>query len=110
MHDSTILEPTYEESFTLLREVHDPTRTDPSHDEIFALSNHLGELVHSPISYTFIFCSIHLNEVWVKGLFFIVPHEEYGIYISPYIIYICSHILCYIMMIHIYMDAPMMFT
>ena len=24
------------------------------------------------------FCSISLNEVWVKGFFFMVPHEEYG--------------------------------
>ena len=24
------------------------------------------------------FCNIRLSEVWVKGLFFMVPHEEYG--------------------------------
>ena len=24
------------------------------------------------------FCSISLNEVWVKGFFLMVPHEEYG--------------------------------
>ena len=39
---------------------------------------HLGELVHSPTSYNSMFCSISLNEVWVKGFFFMVPHEEYG--------------------------------
>ena len=41
-------------------------------------------MVLSPTSYTSKFCSIHHNEVWVKGFFFIVPHEEYGIYISPF--------------------------
>ena len=50
---------------------------DPSHDETSALFDHLGELVHSPTSYNSMFCSISLNEVWVKGLFFMVPHEEY---------------------------------
>ena len=64
--------------------MHVPTPMDPSHDENFALSDHLGELVLSPTSYTSKFCRIHHNEVWVKGLFFIVPHEEYGIYISPF--------------------------
>ena len=56
---------------------------DPSHNEIFALSDHLGELVLSPTSYTSIFCIIHPNELWVKGFFFMVPHEDYGIPISP---------------------------
>ena len=84
VHDSTTLEPTYEESFTLLREVHDPTPMEPSHAETFALSDHLGELVHSPTSYTSRFCSIHPNEVWVKGFFFMVPHEEYETHISPF--------------------------
>ena len=28
--------------------------------------------------------SIYPNEVWVKDFFFMVPHEEYGIYISPF--------------------------
>jgi len=37
----------------------------------------LGELVHSPTSYNSLFCSISLNEVWVKGLFLVVPYEEY---------------------------------
>ena len=82
MHDSTTLEPTYEERGTLLREMHNPTPMEPSHDENFALSDHLGELVLSPTSYTSIFCSIHPNEVGVKGFFFMVPHEEYGIPIS----------------------------
>ena len=45
---------------------------------MFSLSNHLGDLFLSPTSYTFIFCSTHPNEVWVKGLFFMVPHEEHG--------------------------------
>ena len=70
VHDSTNLEPTYEESVTLLREMHVPTPMDPSHHEHFSLSNPLGELVLSPTLYTSIFCSIHPNEVWVKGFFF----------------------------------------
>ena len=44
----------------------------------------LGELVLSPTSYTSIFCSIHPNRVWVKGLFLMVPHEEYETPISPF--------------------------
>ena len=84
VHDSTTLEPTYEESFVFLREVHVPTPMDLSHDELFALSNHLGEMVLSPTSYTSTFCRIHPNEVWVKGFFFMVPHEEYGLSISPF--------------------------
>ena len=51
---------------------------DSSHDENFALSDHLGELVISPTSYTSKFFSIQPNEVWVKGFFFMAPHEEYG--------------------------------
>ena len=51
---------------------------DPYHDENYALFDHLGELVHSPTSYNSMFCSISLIEVWVKGFFFMVPHEEYG--------------------------------
>ena len=43
----------------------------------------VGELVLSPTSYTSKFCSIHPNEVWVKGSFFMVPHEEYKISIYP---------------------------
>ena len=79
VHDSTTLEQTYEESFSFLREVHVPTHMDPSHDENY----YLDELVLYPTSYTSKFCSIHHNEVWVKGLFFIVQHEEYVIYIYP---------------------------
>ena len=82
--DSTTLEPTHEESFEFLREVHNHTSMDPSHDVNFVISYHFGELALSPTSYTSKFCSIHHNEVWVKGFFFIVPHEEYGIYISPF--------------------------
>ena len=74
VHDSTTLEPTYEESVTVFMEVHNTTPMDPSHDEKIALSNHLGELVLSPTSHTSIFCSIHPNEVWVKRFFFMVPH------------------------------------
>ena len=48
------------------------------HDETSTLSDHLGEIVHSPTSYNSMFCIISLNEVWVKGFFFMVPHEEYG--------------------------------
>ena len=84
MHDSTTLEPTHEESFEFLREVHNPTHMDPSHHENFVLFDHLGELVLSPTYHTSKFCSINHNEVWVKGFFYIVPHEEYGIYISPF--------------------------
>ena len=84
VHDSTTLEPTHEESFEFLRKVHNPTSMDPSHDENFSLYNPFGDLVISPTSYISAFCSIHPNEVWVKGFFFIVPHEEYGIYISPF--------------------------
>ena len=78
LHDSNRLEPTYEEIFVFLREVHNPTPMDPSHDDNFSLTDHVGELVLSPISYTSKFCSIHPNEVWVKGFFLMVPHEEYG--------------------------------
>ena len=84
VHDSTTLELNHEEFFTLLREVHNTTPMDPLHDENFALSNHSGELVLSPTSYTLKFCSIHPNEVWLKGSFFMVPHEEYKISISPF--------------------------
>ena len=78
------LEPKHEEFFALLREVHNPTPMDPSHDENFSLSYHLGELVLSPTSYTSKFCSSHPNEVWVKGLFLMVQHEEYETPISPF--------------------------
>ena len=54
------------------------TSPKTSHDENFSLYNHLGEFVISPTSYTSKFCSIHPNEVWVKGFFFMMPHEEYG--------------------------------
>ena len=69
VYGSTTLEPTHEESFEFLREVHVTTPMDPSHDENFAFSDHLGDLVLSPTSYTSKFCSIHPNEVWVKGFF-----------------------------------------
>ena len=72
------MEPIYDKGFTLLKDLHDTTHTDPSHDENSAHFYHLGELVHSPTSYNSMFCSIRLNEVWVKGLFFMVQHEEYG--------------------------------
>ena len=84
VHDSTTLEPTYEESVIILREMHiNPTPMDPSHDENFSLSYHLSELVLSPTSYTSIFYSIDPNEVWVIGFFLMVPHEEYETPISP---------------------------
>ena len=75
----------------------------------------MGELFHSPTSYNSMFCSISLNVVWVKGFFFMVPHEEYGTprlifmmkWLEHIIIHICSGIICYVMMMHIYMDAPM---
>ena len=78
VHDSTTMEPTYEEIPTLLRNMHNPTPMDPSHDEIFSISDHFCELLLSPTSHTSKFCSIHPNEVWVKGFFFMVPHQEYG--------------------------------
>ena len=77
-HDSSTLEPIYDKGFTLLKVLHDTNHMDPSHDETSALFYHLDELVHSPTSYNSMFCSISLNEVWVKGFFFMVPHEEYG--------------------------------
>ena len=118
MHDSTTLEPTYEESFVFFRKVHVPNPMDPLHDENCALYDHLGELVLSPTSYTSKFCSIHPNEVWVKGFFLMVPHEEYELHISlfdddmtrvPSCLHLQQHPLLQ-MMIHIYMGAPMMFT
>ena len=68
-HDSSTLEPIYDKGFTLLKELHDMAHMDPSHYETSALFDHLGELVHSPTSYHFMFYSISLNEVWVKGFF-----------------------------------------
>ena len=84
MHDSTTLEQTNEEIYPFLREVNTPTPMYPSHDDNFSLSDHLVELVLSPTSYTSKICSIHPNEVWVKGFFSMVPHEEYGLCISPF--------------------------
>ena len=72
-HDSSTLEPIYDKGFTLLKEMHE---MDPSHDETSALFYHLGELVHSPTSYNCMFCNISLNEVWVKGFFFMVPQNS----------------------------------
>ena len=77
-HDCSTLEPIYDKGFTLLKELHDTTHMDPYHDENSALFDHLGALVHSPTSYNSMFCNISLNEVWVKGFFFMVPHEKYG--------------------------------
>ena len=77
-HDSSTLEPIYDKGFTLLKEIHDTTHMDPSHDENSALFDHLGELFHSPTSYNSMFSNIGLNEVWVIGFFFMVPHKEYG--------------------------------
>ena len=117
VHNSTTLEPTHEESFAFLREVNNPTPMDPPHDENFALYNPLGEFVLSPTSYTSKFCSIHPNEVWVKGFFYMVLHEEYELYIShfdddmirePYYLHLQQNPLLH-MMIHIYMDALMVF-
>jgi len=49
------LEPTYEESVTLLRDMHVPTPMNPSHDQNFSLSCHLGEsrfiLLHPTLPY-----------------------------------------------------------
>ena len=83
-HDSSTLEPIYDKCFTLLKEPHDTTHMDPYHDDTYAIFYHLGELFHSPTSYNSMFFSISLNEVWVKGFFLMVPHEEYGISISPF--------------------------
>ena len=75
---------------------------DPSHDEIFSLSDNLGDLVLSPASYSSKFCSNHPNEVWVKGFFFMLPHEENGLYIylfyddmirEPYSLHLQHHTL-----------------
>ena len=78
VHNSTTLEPTHEDFFSFYREVNNPTPMDTSHYDNFSLTDHLGELVLSPTSYTSKFCSSHPNEVWVKGLFLMVPHEEHG--------------------------------
>ena len=69
VHNSTTLEPTHEECFPFSREVNNPTPMDTSHYDNFSLTDHLGELVLSPTSYTSKFCSIHPNEVWVKCFF-----------------------------------------
>ena len=84
VHNSTTLEPTHEEIFAFSREVNNPTPMDTSHYDNFSLTDHLGELVLSPTSYTSKFCSSHPNEVWVKGFFFMVPHEELGHSIYPF--------------------------
>ena len=85
MHDSTILEPNHEDFFAFLRDqMHTHTPMGPLHDYKFSLFDNFCELVLSPTSYTSKFCSIHPNEVWVKGFFFMVPHEEYGLYVSPF--------------------------
>ena len=42
---------------------HNPIPMDPSHYDNFSLTDHLGELVLSPTSYTSKFCSSHPNEV-----------------------------------------------
>ena len=77
--NSTTLEPTHEEMFSFFREVHNPTPMDPSNDDNFALTDHLGELVLSPTSYTSKFCSSHPNELWVRGFFFMVPMKSMDI-------------------------------
>ena len=77
-HDSSTLKPIYNKGFTLLKALHDTTHMDASPDENSELFYHLGELFHSHTSYNSMFCCISLNEVWVKGFFFMVPHEEYG--------------------------------
>ena len=77
VHNSTTLEPTDEEIFAFSREVNNTNPMYTSHYDNFSLTDHVGELVLSPKSYTSKFCNIHTNEVWVKGLFFMVPHEEY---------------------------------
>ena len=76
--DSSTLEPIYDKGFTLLKELHNTTHMDSSHDENYSLFYHLGDLFHSPTSYNSMFCSTSLNGVWVKGIFLVVPHEEYG--------------------------------
>ena len=70
VHNSTTLEPIHEEIFAFFREVHNPTPIYTSHYDNFSLTDHLGELVLSPTSYTSKFCSSHPNEVWVKGFVF----------------------------------------
>ena len=77
-HDSSTLEPIYDKGFTLLKALHDTTYMDLSLDENYAFFYHLGDLVNSPTSYNSMFCNISLNEVWVRQLFLMVPHEEYG--------------------------------
>ena len=57
--DSPYIYEIYDKGFTLLKEMHNPTRMDPSHYDNFALTDHLGELVLSPTSYTSKFCNSH---------------------------------------------------
>ena len=64
--------------------MHLPTPMKPLNDEKFSLYNALGYLVLSPTFYTSTFCSIHPNDVWVKGFFLMIPHEEYETPISPF--------------------------
>ena len=61
-----------------------PNPMDTSHYDNFSLIDHLGKLVLSPTSYTSKFYSSHPNEVWVKGFFLMVPHEEHGHSISHF--------------------------
>ena len=43
----------------------------------FQFSDLEDELVHYTSSYTVTSFSFHPSEVWVKGFFLLVPHEEY---------------------------------
>ena len=84
VHNSNTLEPTHEEIFAFSREANNSTPMDTSNYDKFSLTDHLVELVLSPTSYTSKFCSSHPIEVWVKGFFLMVAHEEHGHSISPF--------------------------
>ena len=84
VHNSTTLELTHEEIFAFFREVHNTTLWILHIMTILHLLIIWVTLVLSPTSHTSKFCSSHPNEVWVKGFFFMVPHEEYGLSISPF--------------------------
>ena len=64
-------------SLALVEEAHDPTHMEPALRRGFQFSDLEDELVHYTSSYTVTSFSFHPSEVWVKGFFLLVPHEEY---------------------------------
>ena len=60
-----------------MEEAHDPTHMEPTLGRSFTFLDLEDELVHYTSSYTVTSFSFHPSEVWVKGFFLLVPHEEY---------------------------------